>query len=138
MNHDGRDELHRAALRATPARLGVLDALEHAEYPLDAAAIKAYLQKRSIAVNEATVFRVLRALVKKGIAKPVQLHEGKQRFEYANQPSHHHFVCRKCGSILDVSGCVVDPWQKALEETQGIKIERHSLEFFGLCGRCRA
>lgn len=137
MNHDCRDELHRADLRVTSARLGILDALEHADIPLDVAAIMSHLRSRKITADEATVFRVLAAFTKKGIAKPIQFNEGKQRFEYADKPSHHHFICRSCGNVLDVSGCTVDSWQKTLERTQGITIERHSLEFFGLCGRCR-
>ncbi len=138
MHHDCRDELHKSDLRVTPARLGVLEALEHADKPLDASDIIRYLKAHTISADEATVFRILTTFTKKGIAKPVHLNEGKQRYEYADKPSHHHFVCNHCGSITDVTGCTVDEWQRAIEKQKGVTVERHSLEFFGLCGRCRA
>lgn len=135
-SHDCREELRRLELRATPARLGVLDALESAELPLDVSAVITYLEKQHIPADEVTVFRILNAFSKKGLVRPVQFNEGKLRYEYADKPPHHHFICEQCGSVSDVEGCVVGDLEKQIEKKIGARITRHSLEFFGICRRC--
>jgi Fe2+ or Zn2+ uptake regulation protein len=136
IKHDCRDELHNAKLRVTPARLGVLAMLEHADMPVDVSMITDYLKKQKIPVNEVTVFRILNTFTDKGITKPIQLNEGKLRYEYANKAKHHHFICEKCKTITDVEGCTVEALERQIEKTSGGKVTRHSLEFFGLCRRC--
>lgn len=135
-DHPGISELHDASLKVTPARLGVLDILEQSTAPIDATTIKAYLKKHRLDVDEATVFRILSKFAQKGIAKPIQFNEGKTRYEYAGKPSHHHFVCNSCGSVTDIMGCILDPLERTIERSKGVKITRHSLEFFGLCKQC--
>lgn len=138
LSHDCKEELHNADLRVTPARLGVLEFLEHSKAPVDVSMVAAYLQKHRIPADEATVFRILHSFTQKGITKSIQFHESKLRYEYAGKPSHHHFVCEKCGTIQDVTGCTVDILEKDIERKTGATVKRHSLEFFGLCGRCVA
>lgn len=136
--HDCKEELRENDLRITPARLGVLEVLEHTDTPVDVSTVIEYLHNHNIPADETTVFRILRVYTEAGLANPVQLDEGKQRFEYAGKPKHHHFVCEKCGSISDITECNVGSLEKTIERTQGVKIARHLLEFFGLCRRCRS
>jgi len=109
----------------------------HSEMPIDAATIVQGLQIHSVRADEATVFRILRVFIQRGLAQTIQFHEDKMRFEYAGKPPHHHFVCEQCGSVILVSECNVDRIEKILEKTKGVKVTRHTLEFFGVCARCR-
>ncbi len=136
-SHDCRSELRNADLRVTPARLGVLASLEKSEAPLDVTGIRAYLERHDIPADEATVFRILGAFLKTGLTKPVQFNDGKLRYEYAGKPPHHHFVCERCGSVSDVTGCTATALERSIESALGATVTRHSLEFFGLCKRCR-
>ena len=135
--HDCISELHAAKLRATPARLGVLAILEHTDVPVDVSMIMEYLKNHHIAADEVTVFRILNVLTGKGIVKPIQFLEGKFRYEHAGEPKHHHFVCQKCGLVMNVTDCNVSRIEKKLEKTKGITVTSHSLEFFGVCYRCQ-
>lgn len=136
LTHDCREELHKADLRVTPARLGVLDMLEHTEKPVGVSEVIAYLKKQRIPADEVTVFRILNAFSRKGIARPVQFNENKLRYEYADKPAHHHFICEKCGFVSDVTGCAMSSLEREIERTTGGIVKRHALEFFGVCGRC--
>ncbi len=136
--HNCNDELHNVQLRVTPARLGVLELLERTDVPLDVGEVIRYLRKHNIAADQATVFRILNTFTKKGITRPVQFNEGKFRYEHASKPKHHHFICEKCGSVTDVSGCHAEDMGKQIEKEHGVMVKRHSLEFFGLCRRCRS
>ena len=135
---DYKEQLRNAELRVTPARLGVLAVLEHSDIPLDVSSVIRYLSKHNISADAVTVFRILNAFTKKGIVKPIQFNERKKRYEYAAKPSHHHFVCEICGTVSDITDCNVDTLERHIEQTQGVKVARHSLEFFGLCRRCRS
>lgn len=135
--HDCTNELKMANLKITPARLGVLEALEQTKKPMDAVAIKNYLKAHKIKADQVTVFRVLNALTEKGLTKPVQLNEGRLRFEPTSRADHHHFICVNCSYIEDISDCNIDAVEKEIELKRGLLVKRHSLEFFGLCPACQ-
>lgn len=135
--HDCKEELKKADLKITSARLGVLEAIESASSPIDAATIITYLKRHKIKADKVTVFRILNALSEKGLTKPVQLNEGKLRFEHASLEDHHHFICENCGSIKDISDCNIETLEKTIIKKKGLLIKRHSLEFFGLCKSCQ-
>jgi Fur family transcriptional regulator, ferric uptake regulator len=137
IQHDCKEELRKVALKATPARLGILAALESTDTPLDIASLIAYLQKNTIKADKVTVFRIMNALTEKGLVKPIQFNEGKLRYEYGALPDHHHFVCEKCGDIQDVTGCNIEDLEKEITKKKGVLVKRHSLEFFGLCVNCQ-
>ncbi len=134
--HDCKEELRRIQLRVTPARLGVLDILEHAKIPIDVSTLIQGLKSLHIKADEATVFRIINTFCEKGLITPIQLNENKLRYEYADKPTHHHFMCEKCGDISDIEGCVVGELETQIEKMIGAHVSRHSLEFFGLCKRC--
>lgn len=135
--HDCKEELKEVKLRATPARLGVLDVLEHADRPVDVSTIIQLLTKQKLTVDDVTVFRILHAFTAKGLAKAIQFNEGKFRYEYGANPEHHHFVCEKCGDIDVVENCNVDPIVASIVKKTGAQVTRHSLEFFGFCRDCK-
>jgi len=135
--HDCKEELHKVDLKVTPARLGILSVLEHSDIPLDVASIEIGLKKQKIKSDKVTVFRILNSLTDKGLLKPIQFNEGKLRYEYAGKPKHHHFICERCGKIIDIMGCTIHQLERDIEKTKGVRVMRHSLEFFGLCADCQ-
>ena len=135
--HDCKKELRGASLKVTPARLGVLAALEQAQTPLDVSEIITYLENKGIKADKVTVFRIINALTDKGLTKQIQFNEGKFRYEHSRKADHHHFVCERCGKIEDVSNCNIDEVEKDIQK-KGLLIKRHSLEFFGLCKDCQS
>src|SRR5258708_13829802 len=103
--HNCQNELRSVSLKVTPARLGVLAVLEKTDTPLDINEVISYLNTQNIKVDKVTVFRIMNVLTLKGLAVPIQLNEGKLRYEHADKEDHHHFVCEKSGAIQDISDC---------------------------------
>lgn len=136
-NHNCETELRDADLKVTPARLGVLAALEKTDTPLDVSTIIDYLIKQHIKADKVTVFRILNALTDKELVTPIQLGEGKFRYEHSTKADHHHFICNDCGEITDISDCTVDELLEKIQKKKGLIIKRHSLEFFGICQNCQ-
>lgn len=135
--HDCKEELRESDLKVTPARLAVLKLLESTEAPVDVASIISYLDDKGIKADPATVFRIMNVFTERGLAKQIQLQEGKARYELAANADHHHLVCSRCGDIQDISDCNIDGLERDIEKKKGFKVTSHSLEFFGICKSCQ-
>ena len=77
--HDCKDELRGFDLRATPARVAVMNFLEKTSQPVDVNSVIDYLNTSGIKTDPATVFRMMNTLTQKGIIMPIQFYEGKTR-----------------------------------------------------------
>jgi Fur family transcriptional regulator, ferric uptake regulator len=132
-----KTELRKIDLRATPARIAVLKLLEETKQPVDVSTVIDCVNKEGIKTDPATIFRIVNTLTKKGITIPIQLQEGKTRYELAGKTHHHHLVCESCGKVGDVSSQVVPALEKEIQKKYKFLVKRHSLEFFGLCEDCQ-
>jgi Fe2+ or Zn2+ uptake regulation protein len=83
-------------------------------------------------INLSSVYRTVNLLHSLGMVWRIQLGDGPQRYELAEdfRGHHHHFVCERCGRIEDVRRC---PLEGA---DLGAGVRRHHLELFGLCRDC--
>lgn len=135
--HDCKEELREMQLKATPPRIAVLRYLESKKEPLDAKSIFNHLHKRNIDIDPATVFRILNVFTDKGIAKQIQLNEGKFRYELNRNDGHHHLICEHCGRIEDMSDCSIGELETDIQKRKQFLVKSHSLEFFGLCKQCQ-
>jgi Fur family transcriptional regulator, ferric uptake regulator len=134
---DFRALLHQHKLRATPARLRVLSMLQKHNKPISIQDL--HEQMRSLAVDQATLYRMLGVFTQKGIVRQIDLRHGHAHYELAGEGHHHHIICEVCGRIEDVSGCDFEPFvQEALRHsTHFSRIDQHSIEFFGVCVPCQ-
>lgn len=137
MKHDCKDELHEVELRATPARIALMNLFESSEKPLDVQTMIEYLEERDIKTDPATVFRIINMFTEKGLTRQIQLQEGKSRYELAANPEHHHLVCNTCGDIQDISDCNIEVLESHIEKKKNFKVISHSLEFYGICSNCQ-
>jgi Fur family ferric uptake transcriptional regulator len=134
--HDCKDELNEVELRATPARLALMNLLEASDKPLDVQTMIDYLEKKDFKTDPATVFRIVNMFTEKGLTKQIQLQEGKARYELATSTDHHHLVCTYCGDIQDISDCNIEVLESHIEKKKNFKVTSHALEFYGLCVKC--
>lgn len=134
--HDCKKELRAVDLRATPARVALLQLLEKSSAPLDVATILTTLTKQAIDADPATVFRIVNTFTEKGIVRQLQFNEGKSRYELASKKDHHHLICESCGSVADIEDCGIDTLEKTIKRKKKFLVKHHALEFFGVCHAC--
>ena len=72
-----------------------------------------------------------------GVIVSVGTVNGQERFDGATQP-HSHFVCDKCGCVLDVEGDSVADACEEISERYGVSAERCDIVFRGICAACKA
>jgi len=141
---DLRDQLRKAGLRATPARVSVLKCLEARKAPLTHAQVFDHVG--SDGFDRATVYRNLIDLAEVGFLKRYDLGDHVWRFELLGvgasgkdalgHEAHPHFVCRECGAVeclpaSSVSLASVPGGPKAL--TNAVELE---IQVRGRCDTC--
>ena len=123
-------------LKVTPIRTAILLILGSEKGPIGVSEIIKKVEASGVSSDTATVFRTMNSFVEKKIVRPIQLFEGKVRYEMAGLADHHHFICKNCGVIQDISDCNISSLEKEIEKEKKVEIHNHSLEFFGLCRKC--
>ncbi len=127
--------LKESKLKATPARIFILQAFSNKCQPLSAEDLSKRLKKKDI--DLVTIYRTLSSFGDAGILRKVDLHKESQYYELGEH-HHHHIICSKCGFVEELEGCDIEKLaSKLVLKSSNFKtIKDHSLEFFGVCKRC--
>ncbi|MGD9893712.1 MAG: Fur family transcriptional regulator [Dehalococcoidia bacterium] len=135
--HDLAAVLRRSSVRVTAPRLSVLAALADGPAHLSAEAIVTAVHARDGHTSSQTVYNVLRTLTDAGLVRRIEPAGSPGLYELRVVDNHHHVVCRRCGTIADIT-CVVGA-APCLEpsQTYGFAIDEAEITFWGLCPRCR-
>lgn len=126
--------LRAAGLRATQPRLLVLRVLRERGQHLSADEVVAELANRGTPLPRASVYGVIAALSAKGLLMMADIGPGRAVYELADG-WHHHFVCRICGVVVDVT-CVVG--ERPCLEPNGVagEVDEAQIIFRGRCRAC--
>ncbi|MDX6766662.1 MAG: transcriptional repressor [Candidatus Methylacidiphilales bacterium] len=90
-------------------------------------------QRHLPSLSQATVYRAVRDLVTDGVLAVVELPGEPPRYEPAGKQHHHHFVCRSCGVVFELEGCLPG-WRSLVPE--GFRVEAHEIVLYGSCRPC--
>lgn len=123
----------KLGLKITPQRLAILEYLENNREHPSAEDIYNALKDRFPSMSFATVYNTLEVLMAKGLIKELSLDSTKKRFDPMVHP-HHHFICRKCGKILDVEK---DFEIMVPEDLKNCDIMEFQVVFSGFCPECK-
>lgn len=122
-------------LRVTPQRFAVYaNLLDRCDHPT-AEQVLYDLNQNAPTSSQSTVYTSLQALCQAGLVREVLLEEGVCRYD-ANVAPHHHFRCRNCGKIEDISwealqGLTVDRLRS------GLRVESYEVTLHGCCEHCQ-
>ena len=110
-----------------------------AKQPLSATELIEALLRLGLAVNKTTVYRELEKLLKKNEISEVDFGEGQKRYELTHGDHHHHAVCTECRAVveLEIEGRLGDILSMVTKQS-GFRIEKHLIEFFGVCEACQS
>ncbi len=124
--------------RITPIRTALIEILTKSKAPRTPQELLVELNKKGFKANKTTVYRQLESLQQFAIVHEVQLADRSKRYELVSENGHHHhLVCLKCKRIEDVEFPTdLEAQEKAIWKKNKFKVLQHSLEFFGICGRC--
>lgn len=94
------------------------------------------LLKADQAMGLATVYRHLRHLQQRGLVRCRQLPTGEALYAPVAR-DRHHLTCVSCGETQQLATCPLHSITIPADQQDGYEVLFHTLEFYGLCGRCR-
>ena len=86
-------------------------------------------------ISLATVYRNLHRLSDAGIIRKIEGVDGIYRFD-GEISEHHHFICKKCGQIYDLSNEGFEDIAERFSETSGFIIDDCDITLKGICNKC--
>ena len=86
-------------------------------------------------ISLGTIYRNLSLLVEIGEIQKITT-DGADRFDARVTP-HNHFVCRRCGRVMDMMVPVDSPVIEANKLWDGGEIHECRMEFYGICKDCK-
>ena len=93
------------------------------------------LKKEIPELSLGTVYRNLNILIEQGLIGKIDFGSTFDRYD-ANISPHYHFICERCGSIIDLKIPIDGELNKRVEKVTNFKTKRHRIEFYGLCDKC--
>ena len=132
------NSLKRAGYRVTRARLAVLQALEAEQGHITSADVIARVQRIDPSIGRASVFRALDLFTQLGIIRPTYIDTSlTPTYVMMHGGHHHHVICTACKRFFEFEDCSLGAMARSLQETLGVQISGHLLEFFGICNSCQ-
>ncbi len=132
------DYLRKKHLKLTDQRNAILNVFLKTERHLSVDDLYDIVRKKDSSIGHATVFRTLKLLSEAGIAKEVNLGDGKTRYEHKYDHEHHdHLVCLECGKFIEAVDSKIERLQEKLCKRHGFVPQQHKMEIFGICKKCR-
>ena len=125
-------------LRPTRQRNAISEALTSAEGFLTAQEIHEALRQRGGRVGLTTVYRTLQALADNGDIDVVRNETEALYRRCFRDDHHHHLVCRRCGTSVEIDSPEVETWAEHVAVSHGFADVTHTVEIYGLCEGCRA
>ena len=95
------------------------------------------LQKEFPNISLGTVYRNLSLLADIGEIQKLSTGIGPDRFD-GNPKPHYHFICKECGSVLDLNVTGLDHINVLAAQDFDGEIEGHVTYFYGKCSSCKA
>ncbi|MER6622499.1 MULTISPECIES: Fur family transcriptional regulator [unclassified Streptomyces] len=129
------EELRGAGLRATAARVALLDTVREGGH-LGVEALASEVRRRIGQVSLQAVYEALNALAGAGLVRRIEPAGSPARYEGRVGDNHHHAVCRSCGVVADVDCAAGDAPCLTPPDGHGFAIDEAEVVFWGLCPGC--
>lgn len=118
-------------------RMAILNVLQGTTVHPTAEWVYTQLRPQYPSLSLGTVYRNLKMFCEKGRAVSVGVIGGQEHFDGDTAP-HAHFVCVKCGAVLDIHEDFFGPEElQLLSRKTGKTVESASVMFHGVCESCR-
>ncbi len=137
ISSDPRALIRRQGFRLTPQRQMIFDSVRELGGHCTPDEVYARVQRKSTAVNRATVYRTLDFLLKLGLVTTAHLRDNQVIYELVGQAPHHHLVCQKCDTIEVIDHAIVQPMLNRIEREFEFEVKTDHLMIFGVCKACK-
>ena len=123
-------------IRYSKKREAILNAIQGTSCHPSAVWVYQQLKPRHPNLSLGTVYRNLAFFQEHGLVRSVGVVRGQERFDAITAP-HSHFICNRCGRVLDLPDVRPETGlEQAVSAQYGFTVEHCELTFHGLCSSC--
>jgi Fur family transcriptional regulator, ferric uptake regulator len=129
--------LREHGLKSTGQRDDIARVFFELRRHISAEELYAEVKKVNPHVGYATIYRTLKLLKECDLLFERHFDEGQARYEVAGEHHHDHFICDRCGKIMEFENDELERMQQAIAQKMGVLLTHHKMELYGLCADCR-
>jgi fe2+/zn2+ uptake regulation proteins len=122
-------------LKYSRQREAIIECLKNRHDHPTADALFQALRLNNPRISLGTVYRNLGLLTELGKINRISCGDGIERYDYITD-KHDHFVCRKCGKIIDLEPKLTGDIKHHAVHSDISRVDSHSLIFYGQCREC--
>ncbi len=130
--------LKERGLKSTAQRDDIARAFFALGHHISAEELYAEVKKINPHVGYATIYRTLRLLKECELLLERHFDEGQARYEAVGERHHDHFICERCGKIIEFENAAIERLQQIVARDLKVELSRHKMELYGLCADCLA
>ncbi len=105
---------------------------------ISAERLYAEVKKINPHVGYATIYRTLRLLRECELVSERHFDDGQARYEVVSDKHHDHFICERCGKIIEFENEGLERLQETVARELKAVLTRHKMELYGICAECLA
>ena len=85
----------------------------------------------------ASIYRILSFLEQTRVVNAIEIDESGKKYELNTKQHHDHFICTKCGNIIEFSDDRLEKLQEEIISNLNSQILFHELNIYGICPICK-
>lgn len=125
------------ALKKSKQRTAILEFLKTRKDHPTADVVYQNVKVEQPKLSLGTVYRNLTVLADIGEIQRLRVGDGTEHFD-ADISEHNHFVCEKCGSVIDLPQIpILDEIDGEMNKEFDGTISGHKMYFYGVCKKCK-
>lgn len=136
-----KEMLKNNGYKLTPQRRATLEVIVQNEGKhMSSEEIYMEVKKECPEIGLATIYRTIQLLEDMDIIYKHNFNDGRNRYElnhFDEDHQHHHLVCIKCGSVIEVEEDLLELLEQRIESAHHFKVLDHRLKFLGYCIKCQ-